>query len=131
MRIYVSVNQIIDNSKLPHVHIGVVVRLLARLTCVELSCSIVVPTTALDADSSQQQMTTVVQFPTHRSVQMTPVDIKNIREIAERDDVLELLAKSLAPSIYGHDHIKKALVLQLLVSRLLPSSTCCAVVDLQ
>lgn len=49
------------------------------------------------------------------SVQMTPADIKNIREIAERDDVLELLAKSLAPSIYGHDHIKKALVLQLLV----------------
>ncbi|CAM9324278.1 unnamed protein product [Ectocarpus sp. 6 AP-2014] len=48
------------------------------------------------------------------SVQMTPTDIKNIREIAERDDVLELLAKSLAPSIYGHDHIKKALVLQLL-----------------
>lgn len=54
------------------------------------------------------------------SVQMTPADIKNIREIAERDDVLELLAKSLAPSIYGHDHIKKALVLQLLVSRPLP-----------
>lgn len=53
------------------------------------------------------------------SVQMTPADIKNIREIAERDDVLELLAKSLAPSIYGHDHIKKALVLQLLVSQLL------------
>ena len=52
------------------------------------------------------------------SVQMTPADIKNIREIAERDDVLELLAKSLAPSIYGHDHIKKALVLQLLVSQL-------------
>lgn len=48
------------------------------------------------------------------SVQMTPTDIKSIREIAERDDVLELLAKSLAPSIYGHDHIKKALVLQLL-----------------
>lgn len=54
------------------------------------------------------------------SVQMTPADIKNIREIAERDDVLELLAKSLAPSIYGHNHIKKALVLQLLVSRSLP-----------
>lgn len=51
---------------------------------------------------------------------MTPADIKNIREIAERDDVLELLAKSLAPSIYGHDHIKKALVLQLLVSYHLP-----------
>lgn len=50
------------------------------------------------------------------SVQMTPTDIKNIRDIAERDDVLELLGKSLAPSIYGHDHIKKALVLQLLVS---------------
>lgn len=48
---------------------------------------------------------------------MTPTDIKNIREIAEREDILELLAKSLAPSIYGHDHIKKALVLQLLVGQ--------------
>lgn len=55
-------------------------------------------------------------LPPLSSVQMTPADIKNIREIAEREDVLELLAKSLAPSIYGHDHIKKALVLQLLVS---------------
>ncbi|CAM9139800.1 unnamed protein product [Choristocarpus tenellus] len=48
------------------------------------------------------------------SLQLTLRDIKNVREIAGREDVVELLAKSLAPSIYGHDHIKKALVLQLL-----------------
>lgn len=64
----------------------------------------------------QEDVLITISPPLLSSVQMTPADIKNIREIAEREDVLELLAKSLAPSIYGHDHIKKALVLQLLVS---------------
>jgi len=41
-------------------------------------------------------------------------DITNIQEIAERQDVFELLARSMAPSIFGHDYIKKALLLQLL-----------------
>lgn len=41
-------------------------------------------------------------------------DVENIRHIAQREDVLDLLGRSLAPSIYGHAHIKKALVLQLL-----------------
>jgi DNA replication licensing factor MCM3 len=40
--------------------------------------------------------------------------VRNIREIAQREDVLELLGRSMAPSIFGHAHIKKALVLQLL-----------------
>ena len=41
-------------------------------------------------------------------------DLDNIKALGGRDDVLEVLSRSFAPSIYGHDEIKKALVLQLL-----------------
>lgn len=38
---------------------------------------------------------------------MTLDDIKNIKKIAERKDVVDLLGRSVAPSIYGHEYIKK------------------------
>ncbi|RZB52375.1 DNA replication licensing factor MCM3 [Glycine soja] len=41
-------------------------------------------------------------------------DVKNIKEIAARDDAFDLLSNSLAPSIYGHSRIKKAVVLLML-----------------
>lgn len=41
-------------------------------------------------------------------------DIRHIKEVSQRNDVFEVLADSLAPGIYGHKEIKKALVLQLL-----------------
>lgn len=41
-------------------------------------------------------------------------DVRNIREIAKRDDLFTLLASSVAPSIYGHKFIKKAILLMLL-----------------
>ncbi|KAK9153284.1 hypothetical protein Sjap_000764 [Stephania japonica] len=44
----------------------------------------------------------------------TTDDLKNIRKIAERDDVFDLLGNSLAPSIYGHSWIKKAVILLML-----------------
>ncbi|KAG5184700.1 MCM2/3/5 family-domain-containing protein [Tribonema minus] len=47
-------------------------------------------------------------------VKVTGQDVQHIRELAPREDILELLGRSLAPSIYGHEHIKRALVLQLL-----------------
>ncbi len=40
-------------------------------------------------------------------------ELEEIKEISRRENVLHHLAKSLAPSIYGHDKIKEALVLQL------------------
>ncbi|XP_063942784.1 DNA replication licensing factor MCM3-like [Daucus carota subsp. sativus] len=44
----------------------------------------------------------------------TPEDINMIKKIAERDDTFELLGNSLAPSIYGHSWIKKAVILLML-----------------
>eukprot|EP00457_Paulinella_chromatophora_P002022 gb/GEZN01002026.1/.p1 GENE.gb/GEZN01002026.1/~~gb/GEZN01002026.1/.p1 ORF type:complete len:873 (+),score=204.22 gb/GEZN01002026.1/:19-2637(+) len=45
---------------------------------------------------------------------ITEQDIVNIRSISKRPDVFELLSRSVAPSIFGHDFIKKAIVLLLL-----------------
>lgn len=45
---------------------------------------------------------------------ITDTDIRNINKISKEKHVFELLSQSLAPSIYGHDHIKKAILLMLL-----------------
>ncbi|KAK1907799.1 MCM DNA helicase complex subunit [Pyrenophora teres f. teres] len=46
-------------------------------------------------------------------VSITDTDIRNINKIAKNRRVFELLSQSLAPSIYGHDYIKKAILLLL------------------
>jgi DNA replication licensing factor MCM3 len=45
---------------------------------------------------------------------ITDTDIRNINKVAKKKDLLGLLSQSLAPSIYGHDYIKKAILLMLL-----------------
>lgn len=45
---------------------------------------------------------------------LTGDDLRNIKELSQRSDVLDVLANSVAPSIFGHPYVKKALVLQLL-----------------
>ena len=45
---------------------------------------------------------------------ITDTDIRNINKVAKKKNIFELLSQSLAPSIYGHDHIKKAILLMLL-----------------
>jgi DNA replication licensing factor MCM3 len=46
--------------------------------------------------------------------QITPEDVLNIKEFAKSGDPYKVLSQSLAPSIYGHDFIKKAILLQLI-----------------
>ncbi|KAJ5477423.1 DNA replication licensing factor mcm3 [Penicillium diatomitis] len=45
---------------------------------------------------------------------ITDTDIRNINKIAKKKNVFELLSQSLAPSIHGHDYIKRAILLMLL-----------------
>jgi len=44
----------------------------------------------------------------------TPNDVRTIRALSQRDDILDVLGRSFCPSIHGHEVIKKALALQLL-----------------
>lgn len=44
---------------------------------------------------------------------ITPEDEEKIRETGARDDIYELLSRSLAPSIYEMDDVKKGILLQL------------------
>ncbi|QLG73367.1 hypothetical protein HG535_0E04510 [Zygotorulaspora mrakii] len=41
-------------------------------------------------------------------------DIRNINKLSKRTDIFDVLAQSLAPSIYGHEHIKRAVLLMLM-----------------
>ncbi len=45
---------------------------------------------------------------------LTEQDAKEIRKIAKRKDVFSLISTSVAPSLYGHEYIKKALLLLML-----------------
>lgn len=47
------------------------------------------------------------------NMQISDQDLEAIKEIAKSPDPLRLLADNIAPSIYGHDKIKEAIVLQL------------------
>lgn len=47
-------------------------------------------------------------------VNITDTDIRNINKIAKGKRLFDLLSQSLAPSIYGHEFLKKAILLLLL-----------------
>ncbi|QRW00633.1 DNA replication licensing factor MCM2/3/5 family pretein [Ceratobasidium sp. AG-Ba] len=56
---------------------------------------------------------------------LTDTDIRNINKLAQRRNIVTLLSSSLAPSIYGHDYIKRAILLLLLggAEKNLPNGT--------
>ncbi|KAF8971446.1 ATP dependent DNA helicase [Flammula alnicola] len=56
---------------------------------------------------------------------LTDTDIRTINQLAKRSDIFTLLSESLAPSIYGHEHIKRAILLLLLggAEKNLPNGT--------
>ena len=56
---------------------------------------------------------------------ITDQDVRNINKMARKPDVFDLLSQSLAPSIFGHDYIKKAILLLLLggMEKNLPNGT--------
>mmetsp|Transcript_7876 Transcript_7876/g.7468 ORF Transcript_7876/g.7468 Transcript_7876/m.7468 type:complete len:808 (-) Transcript_7876:256-2679(-) len=47
-------------------------------------------------------------------LEFSPEDIREIKTLGKCDNILNILGRSIAPSIHGHDIIKKALALQLL-----------------
>lgn len=57
--------------------------------------------------------------------QLTDTDIRTINQLAKRSDIFTLLSESLAPSIYGHEYIKRAICLLLLggAEKNLPNGT--------
>lgn len=59
------------------------------------------------------------------AVDMTDKDISNIRKVGASGEAFDKIARSLAPSIYGHSYIKKALLLLLLggLEKNLPNGT--------
>ncbi|MDP2750217.1 MAG: minichromosome maintenance protein MCM [Nanoarchaeota archaeon] len=50
---------------------------------------------------------------TYGDIQITPEEEAKIKELSEDKDLNKKLISSIAPSIYGHDKIKEALIMQL------------------
>ncbi len=50
----------------------------------------------------------------YAEILITEEEKKQIEDLARNPRIIKMLAKSMAPSIYGHDQIKEAIILQLL-----------------
>lgn len=53
------------------------------------------------------------QHDVEETRRITGEEMDRIRDVSERDDLYELLSRSLAPSIFEHDDVKKGILLQL------------------
>lgn len=56
---------------------------------------------------------------------ISPEDVKKCRQFSRNKDVFDLMARSLAPSIHGHEYVKKAILCMLLggLEKTLPNGT--------
>ena len=46
-------------------------------------------------------------------LKISPEEVQEIKQLANKDDIYELLSGSIAPGIYGHDIVKEAIMLQM------------------
>ena len=67
----------------------------------------------IDVSTIEQEVAEQVAGNGEQTRKVTAEEEERIREVATRDDVYELLARSLAPSIHEMDDVKKGILLQL------------------
>lgn len=67
----------------------------------------------IDTSTIEQELSEEIAGSVEQVRKVTEEEEENIRTTAARPDVYELLSRSLAPSIYEHDDVKKGLLLQL------------------
>lgn len=84
---------------------------------------------AADSNSEEEDLTKILTFLAQYSIDLdndhdisteehlqslTPEEIHGLQEMVRDDNIYENLIKSIAPSVYSHDQIKKGILLQLL-----------------
>ncbi|KIW14868.1 hypothetical protein PV08_07653 [Exophiala spinifera] len=67
----------------------------------------------IDASTIEQELSEQVAGDAEQTRKITAEEEARIHEIAARDDVYDILSRSLAPSIYELDDVKKGILLQL------------------
>jgi DNA replication licensing factor MCM4 len=67
----------------------------------------------IDVSTIEEELSAQVAGDVEETRKMTEEEKTRIKEVAARSDVYELLARSLAPSIYEMDDVKKGILLQL------------------
>jgi DNA replication licensing factor MCM4 len=67
----------------------------------------------IDVSTLEQELSEQISGDVEETRRITEEEVQNIKATAARPDVYELLSRSLAPSIYEMDDVKKGILLQL------------------
>ncbi|KAH9883789.1 MCM-domain-containing protein [Xylariomycetidae sp. FL2044] len=91
--------------------------------------SMVTPDTSTPGQSASRQVNEIINSMTQTSTDssetveeaqtavlnsMTPMEIEELRDMVHSDHIYSRLVKSLAPTVYGHEIVKKGVLLQLM-----------------
>ncbi|KAI1322922.1 MCM2/3/5 family-domain-containing protein [Xylariaceae sp. FL0255] len=91
--------------------------------------NMVTPDTSTPGQSASRQVNEIINSMTQASAEtaesvedaqaavlnsMTPSEIEELREMVHSDHIYSRLVKSLAPTVYGHEIVKKGILLQLM-----------------